>query len=44
MMMLDEITTLRALVDESREENRQLKELLRPPENPFYGRMGLPPH
>ena len=42
-MMLDEITVLRDLVDELREENRQLKELLRPPENPFYGRLGLAP-
>lgn len=42
-MLLDEVTTLRALVDELREENRQLKDILRPPDNPFYGRLGLSP-
>lgn len=42
-MILDEVTILRDLVDELREENRQLKELIRPPENPFYGRMSLRP-
>lgn len=40
---MDELTMLRDLVDELREENRQLKELLRPPENPFYGKLGLTP-
>jgi DNA-binding response OmpR family regulator len=42
-MQLDEVTALRALVDELREENRQLKDILRPPDNPFYGRLGLSP-
>jgi hypothetical protein len=42
-MQLDEVTMLRALVDELREENRQLKDILRPPDNPFYGRLGLSP-
>ena len=38
-----ELLELRDLVDELREENRQLKELLRPVDNPFYGKLGLTP-
>ena len=38
-----ELLELRDIVDELREENRQLKELLRPVDNPFYGKLGLTP-
>lgn len=42
-MHMREVDSLRAIVDELKEENRQLKEVLLPPENPFYGRFGLTP-
>lgn len=40
---MSETEMLHALIDELREENRQLKEILLPVENPFYGRIKLTP-
>ena len=42
-MRVKENADLLAIIDELREENRQLKEALSPPVNPFYGKLGLTP-
>lgn len=42
-MRIKENLELLAIIDELREENRQLKDALSPSANPFYGKLGLTP-
>jgi len=42
-MQIKENLELMAIIEELREENRQLKAILRPSNNRFYGRLGLSP-
>lgn len=42
-MRMKENIDLLTIIEELREENRQLKAILRPPDNKFYGRLGLSP-
>lgn len=42
-MHMNEVMFLRERVDELTEENRQLRETIMPPDNPFLGRFGLSP-